>query len=166
MFCTNCGKQLVDGAYACPYCGNVVQSSAAPQAPVFEATPVAQPTPDTATPQQPQYNPYTQPQYQYTPQYTAQPAEQPVRTLPMTILGFIFAFAFSPVGLILSLIAKSKMKKDPSLAGCKGLNKAGIILSIIFTALGAVYYTFIFVIAFIAGFLEGMGELSLLFSLL
>ncbi len=189
MFCINCGKQLVDGAYACPYCGNVVENIAAKPADqptastgyISQETPPAYPQAPAPEPpkydpysqqpynpySQPQYNPYNHPQYNpynhqqynpynYQPQYNPQPRQQaqPARTLPLTIVGFVFAFVFAPVGLILSLIAKSKMRKNPSLAGCRGMNKAAIIISIIITA----YFAFIFSIAILAAISESLDS--------
>ncbi len=163
MFCTNCGKQLVDGAYACPYCGNVVESAvkakpAEAPAPAVEAkpeTPAAPAEQPAAKPvtAQPTYDPYSQPQYDPAAQAPVEP-QKPVRTHPLTIIGFVCSFLYPLVGLILCLIAKSKMKKDPSIAGGRGMNKAGIILSIIgivLTALVAIIYIFLFAIIIASG---------------
>ena len=38
-FCQNCGQQLPDGANACPYCGTMVNTQAAPQQPVQQQAP-------------------------------------------------------------------------------------------------------------------------------
>ncbi len=185
MFCTNCGKQLVDGAYACPYCGNVVESAiksvhvdetsaepsvdqntvATPEPKAPETPPSSDNVPPTAPQQQPQQQ-YT-PQPQYNP-YAQQPQYQPsppqsVRTHPLTIIGFIFSFGFllfplleirvlsdipfllTIAGLIISIVARKKIAKDPSIAGNRGLTTAGIVLSII----GISLYILIFIIAII-----------------
>ena len=50
------------------------------------------------------------------------------------ILAIIFAFVFPLVGLILAIIARNKIKNDPSKGG-KGLVNAALIISIILIAL-------------------------------
>ena len=52
----------------------------------------------------------------------------------LAVVGFVFAFLFAPLGLILSLIALHRIKKNSNLRG-RALALAGFILSIIFTAL-------------------------------
>lgn len=53
------------------------------------------------------------------------------------ILGLIFAFIIAPVGLILSIIGKSKASQDNDVSSVK-LAKAGIIVSIVVMVLEVV----------------------------
>lgn len=79
MYCKKCGNQLSEGAKFCDGCG----------APV-----------ETATQQTQQTNMYAQQNYQ--PQYQQPMYVQREQNI-MAILGLIFAFICSPVGLGLSI---------------------------------------------------------------
>jgi hypothetical protein len=70
---------------------------------------------------------------------------QPKRTNGLAIAGLITAFVccFTPVGTILSAIALSQIKKDPTQDG-KGLAMAGLIISIIGMVVAIIYYVVIF----------------------
>ena len=70
---------------------------------------------------------------------------QPKRTNGLAIAGLITAFVCcgTPVGTILSAIALSQIKKDPTQDG-KGLAMAGLIISIIGMVVGIIYYVVIF----------------------
>jgi hypothetical protein len=99
--------------------------------------------------QPPQYGqPYGQPQYgqpQYArpqygqPQYAQQPGygtpyqAAPTGTNIMAILSLVFAFVFSPAGIVLGHIAKRQLRTSGESGG--GIATAGLILSYIFTAL-------------------------------
>lgn len=65
------------------------------------------------------------------------------------ILGFVFAFVLSPLGIVFSAIGLGKAKRTGKL---KGLAVAGLVLSIVFTA---VYI----IIMITAGILEGADSL-------
>ena len=52
----------------------------------------------------------------------------------MAILGLVFAFVFSPLGIVFSAIGLKQIKERRE--GGRGLALAGLILSIIFVALG------------------------------
>jgi len=104
-----------------------------------------QPQPQEQPPQygQPPYGQqYGQPQYgqpQYgQPQY-GQPAygtpyqSAPLGTNLMAILALVFAFVFSPAGIVLGHVAKRQLRTSGE-AG-SGLATAGLVLSYIFTAL-------------------------------
>ena len=58
------------------------------------------------------------------------PEKSSQKTSILAILSLIFAFLFSPIGLILGIIALSEIKKNHSLKG-RGLAIAGIIISTI-----------------------------------
>jgi hypothetical protein len=70
---------------------------------------------------------------------------QPKRTNGLAIAGLITAFVCcsTPVGTILSAIALSQIKKDPTQDG-KGLAMAGLIISIIGMVVGIIYYVVMF----------------------
>ncbi len=68
----------------------------------------------------------------------------PAKTL--AILGFVFSFLFALVGLILSIIALNKYKKQED-QSCKGLATAGLIISIVSMALVVIVYIYVFSIA-------------------
>jgi hypothetical protein len=75
----------------------------------------------------------------YPPQYGYQapyPPPPPTRgTNVMAILSLIFAFVLSPVGIVLGHIAKRQLRTSGEEGG--GLATAGLVLSYIFTGLGA-----------------------------
>ena len=69
------------------------------------------------------------PGYGYPP-----PQLQPQKTNTMSILGLIFAFIFSPLGLIFSIVGLSQTKRRGE--GGRGLAIAGLIISIISLIIG------------------------------
>jgi hypothetical protein len=71
--------------------------------------------------------PYGQPGYQ-------QPGLQPQRTNTMAILGLVFAFVFSPLGVVFSAIGLKQIKARRE--GGRGLALTGLILSIVFLVIG------------------------------
>jgi hypothetical protein len=81
------------------------------------------------------------PQSAPAPQYYGAPVEDPGKTLG--IVGFVLAFLFSVAGIVVSAIAKKKSRE----AGFDNqLAKWGLILSIIFTVLGAIVWILYFVV--------------------
>ena len=76
---------------------------------------------------------------------TAGYAPAPQRTNVMAILGLVFAFVFSPLGLVFSAVGLSQTKKRGE--GGRGLAIAGLILSILFLVLGILLF-FVFFAAF------------------
>ena len=66
----------------------------------------------------------------------------PQRTNTMAILGLIFAFVFSPLGILFSAIGLSQIKKRRE--GGRGLAIAGLLLSMVFTLLGLLAAFFVF----------------------
>jgi hypothetical protein len=68
----------------------------------------------------------------------------PQRTNVMAILGLVFAFVFSPLGIVFSAIGLSQTKKRGE--GGRGLAIAGLILSILFMVIGLL----VFFVAFAA----------------
>lgn len=130
MFCINCGKELADGIKFCPECGTAVVGNTYEnhEEPKVETTESNQPIqPDVITPVAP-------------PQ---------VRTHPLTIVGFVLSFFVPLVGLILSIIARNKINKDPLIAGSKELTVAGIVISIVELVLSTLIYGYfaLFIIA-------------------
>ena len=63
----------------------------------------------------------------------------------MAVLALIFAFVFSPLGIVFGAIAKRQIR-DTGQEGM-GLAKAGFWLGIAFTALGVLWFVFVFVLA-------------------
>ena len=66
---------------------------------------------------------------------------QPSGSNAFAILGFIFAFLFSPLGLIFSIVGLAKAKKMGGKQ--KGLAIAGLILSIISVLIMVIYFVLI-----------------------
>ena len=90
--------------------------------------------PASGSVQSPEY-----PQGQHAPAYGAPgfpPAPQ--RTNVMAILGLVFAFVFSPLGIVFSAIGLSQTKKRGE--GGRGLAIAGLILSILFLLIGLLVF--------------------------
>jgi hypothetical protein len=63
-----------------------------------------------------------------------QPGYQPQKTNTMAILGLVFAFIFSPLGVVFSAIGLKQIKQRHE--GGRGLALAGLIISIISIVLG------------------------------
>jgi Domain of unknown function (DUF4190) len=70
-------------------------------------------------------------------------APAPQRTNVMAILGLVFAFVFSPLGIVFSALGLSQTKKRGE--GGRGLAVTGLILSIVFTLIGLLAVIFLFV---------------------
>jgi hypothetical protein len=82
----------------------------------------------SAPPPQPGEQPgYAQPAY-------GQPGFQPQKTNTMAILGLVFAFVFTPLGIVFSAIGLKQIKERRE--GGRGLALAGLILSIVFLVIG------------------------------
>jgi hypothetical protein len=107
--------------------------------------------PDPYQPQQPQQ----QPQYQYPQQpYSAQPYSpypptsgysgygppSTGQTNTMAILSLVFAFIFSPLGIVFGHIAKKQIRERNEEGG--GLATAGLVLGYIFTGIGLLVCAF------------------------
>lgn len=71
----------------------------------------------------------------------ANPEAKPQGANAFAILGFVFAFVISPLGLIFSIIGLSKAKK--MCGKQKGLAVAGLIISIISILITVIYITLI-----------------------
>lgn len=126
MFCSNCGKQLIDGAYSCPYCGEVVptrEKKSEESAPMVEKEVKAEESVAAAADEaKKEWTPDAQPAYIPTEEPVAQP-EKAKKMPTITLVGFIASLAsilwsiFAIPGLIISLIALKGYKKDPTLPG-------------------------------------------------
>ena len=136
MFCTVCGATLDDGAKFCTSCGTPIESKVAE-----EYAP------------QPEQPVYTQPEQPVYTAPAAQPAALDKNALILAIVGLALC-SFGIVGLILSIVAKGKVKKLPQpltggnkVAGI--LSTLGIVFSIIMIVVWTIYA--IWAIALIAG---------------
>jgi Domain of unknown function (DUF4190) len=89
--------------------------------------------PASGSVQSPDY-PHGQPAPGYAP--------APQRTNVMAILGLVFAFVFSPLGIVFSAIGLSQTKKRGE--GGRGLAITGLVLSIVFTLIGLLLFFFVF----------------------
>ena len=69
-------------------------------------------------------------------------APGPQKTNTMAILGLIFAFVFSPLGIVFSAIGLSQIKKRRE--GGRGLAVAGLVLSVVFLLLSLALFFFAF----------------------
>ena len=70
---------------------------------------------------------------------------QPQKTNTMAILGLVFAFVFSPLGIVFSAIGLSQIKKRRE--GGRGLAIAGLVLSIVFLLLSILVVVFALAVA-------------------
>jgi hypothetical protein len=89
--------------------------------------------PGSGSVQSPEY-----PHGQQAPAY----APAPQKTNVMAILGLVFAFVFSPLGIVFSALGLSQTKKRGE--GGRGLAIAGLVLSILFTLVGLLLFFFVF----------------------
>jgi len=81
-----------------------------------------------------QYQPAPPPGYPSEQPAYGQPGYQPQKTNTMAILGLVFAFVFSPLGIVFSAIGLKQIKQRRE--GGRGLALAGLIISIISVVLG------------------------------
>jgi hypothetical protein len=92
-------------------------------------TTVSQPTPSSPA------------QFGYDQQPGLPPADhKPQKTNTMAILGLIFAFVFSPLGIVFSAVGLSQIKKRRE--DGRGLAIAGLILSIVFLLVSIAVFAF------------------------
>lgn len=117
MFCSNCGREISDGAAICPYC------AAKPDAKSADA-----PNPFTETREQSNGD-RSQQQYQQQYHQQYQPQYQPSPTNGFAIAGFVCAFFFPLLGLIFSCIGLSRSKTMNGEG--KGLSIAGLVISLL-----------------------------------
>jgi hypothetical protein len=69
----------------------------------------------------------------------------PPRTNLMAILGLVFAFVFSPLGIVFSAVGLSQIKTTREKG--RGLAVAGLVLSIAFLVLGVLLVVMLFVVS-------------------
>src|SRR4051812_19218551 len=84
-----------------------------------------------------QYQPAPPPGYPSEQPAYGQPGYQPQKTNTMAILGLVFAFVFSPLGIVFSAIGLKQIKQRRE--GGRGLALAGVIISIISVVLGILF---------------------------
>lgn len=63
-----------------------------------------------------------------------EPAAPPRRTNTMAVLALVFAFVFSPLGIVFGILGRSQIRRSGERG--RGLATAGLVLGIVFTALG------------------------------
>ncbi|MEJ3750080.1 DUF4190 domain-containing protein [Actinomycetes bacterium KLBMP 9797] len=63
----------------------------------------------------------------------------------MAILALVFAFVFAPLGIVFGAVAKRQIQQTGEQGA--GLAKAGFWLGIVFTALGVLWFAFVFAVA-------------------
>lgn len=173
MICKSCGATLPEGAHFCPDCGTPVpllpdlvpdpepaKAAELPELVPDPEPPKPAPLMEVAEPTAPMYTP-VEPEPVYAQPVYAEPAQ----TVPQSevdsiftwgVVGLVCAFLFTILGIIFSAIAMSKAKRMrqtygflPQRAGTgRGLGIAGLIVSIVLTALGLLFL--IFIIAVIA----------------
>ncbi len=63
----------------------------------------------------------------------------------MAILALVFAFIFSPLGIVFGAVAKRQIRQTGEQGS--GLAKAGFWLGIVFTVLGVLWFAVVFAVA-------------------
>ncbi len=119
-YCRSCGCEIPEDALFCPSCGCNVQNEGA-----FGQTTAGQDA-------------------EYT--YNGAPYSDGDKYSVMSILGFIFAFIFPVVGLILSIIAYNETKTVFS-PKSRNFSKAGIIVSAVILGCEALCVIFVWIFA-------------------
>lgn len=144
-YCQNCGSEIQEGASFCTSCGSklpqsepIIQNESNESIFGFEDH-------QTITENRSFENGNTN---QNSFQNQNNENNEPLRTNSMCLVGFILSFFFSFIGLIVSCVGLSQLKKNPYEKG-KGLAIAGIIIGVIG-----------FVIQFIWGFIQGMAMVA------
>ena len=115
MYCKHCGSKLEENDSFCKYCGGKLIENSYQQTDLNNQT--------------------TQQNIQQIRQQ-----DNPAQTL--SVLGFVFSFIFAIVGLILSAIALKKYKLQTSQES-RGLAVAGLVISIVSTAVYFLYFILI-----------------------
>lgn len=129
-FCRNCGTRLYEGSKFCPNCGAAV---------ILDNPTVSKPEPVHEEP------------VREEPLHEEPIHEQPVSSEPtakkefvygtngLAIAGFICAFLFPFVGLVLSIVANKNAKSGKYEKPMQGFATWGIIVSIILLALRLIF---------------------------
>lgn len=141
-YCTNCGSEVKESDSFCVSCGSpiahinepVKTESSADSLFGFDDQPKS-----TIN----ETNTYNSSQ----PQNTAEPE----KTNSMCLAGFILSIFFSFIGLIVSCVGLSQLKKNPNEKG-RGFAVAGIVIGIIGTV--------IYIISFAVRFVNVMGRIQ------
>ena len=158
MFCNFCGKEVDEGTQTCPHCGaNLKADTPATADPVkeeqvAEAAPAAAEPVKVTPPPAPAPKPAPAPAPAQPAPKPQAPVQQELQPNGMALAGFILAFFFPYVGLILSIVGLVRCKKGYNR---KGLAIAGIILSALSIFMNIISYVFIFPMIFAA-----IGELG------
>lgn len=135
-YCGNCGNPVTPDLAYCPNCGAENPEYAAPAPAEIAPMGANEPLP-------------------YAPAY--EPADCCTRsTNGLAIAGFVLAFVFPPVGIILSAMACKRAKSGEYRNPLPGLAKAGLIISIIGTVLLVLYV--IFAVVFFGYIFENYGS--------
>lgn len=123
-YCPNCGSEVNEGSAFCTSCGS----------PLAQSEPVNQDNTGDSVfgfDEQPLDNQQTY--YNNQPiNQQSQENNQPQKTNSMCVVGFVLSFFFSLIGMIVSCVGLSQVKKNPNEKG-KGLAVAGIIIGILGT---------------------------------
>ena len=144
MFCKYCGNQLPDDANFCPKCGKVTDEKTTN-------------TTDSYSSYQPEPIAFEEVNQNFA---SIQKSEDAGSILKFAILGLAFSVPFSLLGLIFTIIAKSKVKRFIHKYGDtegratvgKHLTIPGMILSIFF-----MIFWFIYTIAIVSLIINSVG---------
>lgn len=141
-YCTNCGSEVKESDSFCVSCGTPIARTSEPVKPESSADSLFgfDDQPKTTNSETYTYN-------SNQPQNTAEPQ----KTNSMCLAGFILSFFFSFIGLIVSCVGLSQLKKNPNEKG-RGFAVAGIVIGI----LG----TIIYIISFAVRFVNVMGRIQ------
>ena len=149
-FCSKCGVQNEDDVLFCIDCGNKFDPEDVnqQQPPQDQQNQQQQPPQQQFYQQQPQQfqqplqqQQYYQPPYQQQPMYYAPPPVpgkgMAIASLVLGICSIVYLFVLGIVGIVLAVMAKKRMTE----AGYPpGIANAGLVLSIIGTAIGALLF--------------------------
>ena len=172
MFCNKCGKELVEGAAFCSFCGAQVAAPVQPEVPAYEAPVAEAPAAETPAYETPAYaapaqqyaapQQYTSPQQFETPQYTAPVEGNPEAggALAMGIVSTCLCYwpFVSIVSIILGAVGVKKSNRALWYANHGGGKKALAIIGKVFSLTGLVIgaiMTFCWFMMFILGLLNG-----------
>ena len=148
-FCTNCGRELAEGAKFCENCGTPVAVETVTETAIVEAEPAFEESTPVETPVY----------VAAAPQNTPEQASAAKSALIFSIIGLALAEMGLP-GIILSAIARGKVKKAQALGAIGGkvktaniLSLIGLIASIVMTVVWVIYI--IVMIALVVGLAYG-----------
>jgi hypothetical protein len=88
---------------------------------------------------------YLQPTGPPIPADPNRPPPAPAATNTMAVLALVFAFVFSPLGIVFGVLGRKQIRRSGE--GGRALATTGLVLGIVFTAVGVLTFVLVIVLA-------------------